>query len=450
MDLNIQNPWWENPKVIESDEKVADALNGGKVLYTFGIKRNTIILGPRQVGKTTMLKLFVHDLLKRDVNPRNIFYFSCEPLTKKESLIEVLSEYDKLARPFTGQKYIFLDEVTYVDDWELAIKYFIETLKTGILIATGSNASLLKAGTERLPGRDIQIEFFLPLSFREFLIKFGSEELAEMLKQHNVTELDPKRMYSDAIKLYPFLREIGSKLSIYFNTGGYIKAIYNYLDGGISESTYRTYVNWILGDLSKLDRRENIFQGIIRGIVAKYTSSFSLNSFSKEMEIPSHVTASEYLELAERLLLVNNLYQIDINKKIAVFRKERKSYFMDPFMYSVFNGYITGAYKAFIDEPKLIEGIVCEALKRLQKNEFNSSKFLFFYRNKFETDFVFKERGNKDEEKLVGIEVKWGNAEKKDFHNFASFKHRILLNKSKLEYEDGLLLCPVGLFLALV
>ena len=97
-----------------------------------------------------------------------------------------------------------------------------------------------------------------------------------------------------------------------------------------------------------------------------------------------------------------------------------------------------------------MEGIVCEALRRLQKNEFNSSKFLFFYRNKFETDFVFKALNKKDETRLIGIEVKWGNAEKKDFHNFMLFKHRILLNKSKLEYEDGLLLCPVGLFLALV
>jgi len=44
MDLNIQNPWWENPKSIENDEKVTDAINGGKVLYKFGIKSNTIIL----------------------------------------------------------------------------------------------------------------------------------------------------------------------------------------------------------------------------------------------------------------------------------------------------------------------------------------------------------------------------------------------------------------------
>ena len=77
IDINIQNPWWLDKNSIEKDEKITTALKGEKVLYEFDLKRNTILLGPRQVGKTTMIKLFIRDLLQKRVNPRNIFYFSC-------------------------------------------------------------------------------------------------------------------------------------------------------------------------------------------------------------------------------------------------------------------------------------------------------------------------------------------------------------------------------------
>ncbi|MFH0836876.1 MAG: ATP-binding protein, partial [Candidatus Aenigmatarchaeota archaeon] len=408
IDLNIQNPWWMNKNSIENDEKIISALRGEKVLYSFDIKKNTILFGPRQVGKTTMLKLFIRELLHKGVNPRNIFYFSCEPINKKEELVEVLSEYDNLSHSTKGDKYIFLDEITFVKEWEIGIKYFVETLKTGLLIATGSNASSLKSGTERLPGRNIDIKFLLPLSFREFLLRFGSDALVSVLKKHSVNSLDINILYRKIIDIQPFSREIDHKLRIFFHTGGYIKAIYEFLEGNISESTYRTYVNWILGDLSKLDRRESIFQGIIRGVVSKHTSSFSLNSFSKEMEIHSHVTVSEYLELLQNLLLTNNLYQIDINKKMPLFRKDRKTYFLDPFMYSVFSGYVNGVYKPYINEDKLIEIIVCESLKRMINRQ-DSDKFLFFYKKNNETDFVFKDK------ELIGIEVKLGTADKKDF-----------------------------------
>ncbi len=442
--LAIQNPWWENSSSIEKDEKLIDALKVGKMLYEFDIKENTIIFGPRQVGKTTMLKIFIFDLIKKGVNPRNIFFFSCEPISKKEELIDVLSEYDKIASSLRGNKYIFLDEITLVEDWEIAVKYYVETLKTGLFLATGSNASLLKRGTERLPGRNINIRFFLPLTFREFLIKFGSDNLKDILLKNELNKINLQNINEKIIQISPFVREIDSKFNIYLNAGGYIKAICEYMDGGIKESTYRTYVSWILGDLSKMEKRESIFQGIIRGVTSKYTSSFSLNSFSKEMEIKSHVTVSEYLDTLQNLLLINNLYQIDLNKKVPLYRKDRKAYFLDPFMYSVFKGYSFGVYKDYIDEEKIIEGIVCESLKRLCKERSDADKFLFFYKNKSETDFVFKS-GN-----LIGIEVKHGKAEKRDFKNYFAFKEKILLNKSVLNYEDNFLICPSSLFLALL
>jgi len=455
MELQIQNPWWINPKAIEDDEKVKEALSKKqKVIYHFDSKKNTIILGPRQVGKTTMLKLFVYDLIKKGVNPKNILYFSCEPLSEKKDLIDVFSDFDRISSELKGKKYIFLDETTQIKDWELAVKYFLETKfsKNKTLIATGSNALLLKRGSERLPGRNINVELFLPLTFREFLLNFGSDELKSILEKnviHYEDLINMKKLSSKTTRLLPFLDELNAKLYVYLKTGGFLKPIYEFLEKNkINEETYEVYVKWILGDLGKLNKKENIFKSMLRGIIKNYCSKFSLLSFAKEMEIPSHVTVSDYLNALQSLLLINNLYQVDLSKKLPIFRKERKCYFIDPFLYSVFRGYTIGKYQDYSDrlEDKLLQGIVCEAFSRLNRQYLDISHFLWFYTKKKETDFVVRVKNE-----LIGVELKWqSRVGKKDFSNFYCFKKRVLLSKKDFNVENGLLIMPIGIFLGLI
>ena len=65
MDLAIQNPWWKNKSDIEKDEKVSEALQKKiKALYELKDKLNKLVLGPRQVGKTSMLKLLIYDFVR--------------------------------------------------------------------------------------------------------------------------------------------------------------------------------------------------------------------------------------------------------------------------------------------------------------------------------------------------------------------------------------------------
>jgi hypothetical protein len=453
MDLTIQNPWWKNKSEIEKDEKVIEALQK-KTMVTYKLKdkSNKIILGPRQVGKTSMLKLLIYDLIiNKNINPLDICYFSCEPLKTKNDIIEVVKEFEKLS-PEKSFKYIFLDEITQITEWELAIKFILETRlsREKLLIATGSNALLLKKGSERLPGRNISIELFLPLSFREFLLKFSSEELRESLKKIEINDVtDLKKFYESFLKLLIFSDEIESKFNFYLKTGGYLKAIYELFEKKkISEETYEIYVKWILGDLSKLGRKEEIFKSVLMGIVKNYCSKFSLHSIAKDTEIKSHISVADYLDILQSLLLTNQLYQLDYNKKIPVFRKEKKNYFTDPFLYSVCKGYINGKYQDYSEEikEKLIEGVVCEALAKLIKINLDISSSLWFYLKKKETDFVLKQKDN-----LIGIELKWQNkVSKSDFNNFYLFKKKILLSKNELKFdkENNFLIVPAHLFLA--
>ena len=455
MELAIQNPWWKNKSEIKTDEKVSEALQKKiKVVYKLKNKQNRIVLGPRQVGKTSMLKLLIYDLIVNNhVNPLDICYFSCEPLVTKNDIIEVVKEFGKLSSQ-NSFKYIFLDEVTQIPGWELAIKFILETKlsERKMIIATGSNALLLKKGVERLPGRNISIELFLPLSFREFLMNFGSKQLKQKLKELKINNIpDLPKINKSALSLSMFSDEIESKFNFYLKAGGYLKAIYELLEKEkISEGTYETYISWILGDLSRLGKKEHIFKSLLIGIIKNYGTKFSLHSIAKETEIKSHISVADYLDILQSLLLINQLYQMDYNKKIPLFRKEKKNYFVDPFLYNVCKGYINGKYQDYSDKNKerIIEGIVCESLTRLARVNLDASSSLWFFMKKKETDFIFRENN-----KLVGIELKWQNkVNKSDFNNFGLFKNRILLSKKDLEFktENNFLIIPAYLFLSLI
>jgi len=119
---------------------------------------------------------------------------------------------------------------------------------------------------------------------------------------------------------------------------------------------------------------------VINGVIKRYSSTYSLSALAKEMGIPTHSTLSEYLDVLENLMLTNNLYFFGVNKKTVILRKQRKTYFTDPFLYSVFKGYITGKYEDYSNsmQDKLIEGVVLEHLSRIDKNK-NYNGFLGFY-----------------------------------------------------------------------
>lgn len=142
-------------------------------------------------------------------------------------------------------------------------------------------------------------------------------------------------------------------------------------------------------------------------------------------------------------MLTNNLYFFDVNKKTTVLRKQRKTYFTDPFLYSVLNGYVHGTYGDYSTdvEDKLIEGVVMEHLARADKHK-NYDGFLGYYSAKKETDFVFCK------DKKVGIEVKCqNNVEFKDFNNRQLFDENILLSKTTFKKNENILILPASIFL---
>lgn len=428
--LALQNPWWADKGRIRDDEKVKTAMERKhRLLYGFE-PGNCLVVGPRQTGKTTYLKLMVKDLLER-VNPRNILHFACDMLKDGDDIIEVVRTFDGLARE--GHRYLFLDEVTSVEGWEKAVKFLLDSplSRDKTIKVTGSSSVGLKR--ERFPGRPIKIKEFLPLSFRDFCTLFGSEELKRALRPINVGVLRPRSIWGLAKEFVPFSDEIGRLFHLYLECGGYPKAFFELIEeDGIEEDTYRSCFDAVLFDITKLGRSEKTTLAILLGVLRRYGSKFSLNSIAKEMEIGSHLTVRDYLEILEGLYALRSYHQIDLPRKVPLFRKERKVYFSDPFLYQVFCKYLSVSP----DVPSLVEGVVGEHLRRC----FND---VYFFSGRREVDFIIGD---------AGVEVKWQAAAGAGDFPRVGIKNKILLGRENIDYSGkiNLAVAPVPVFLLIL
>ena len=135
-----------------------------------------VITGMRRVGKSYLLRLIIENFKAQKITKENILYINKESLDydfiqNYKDLNRYVKEYFKNAN---GRKYLFVDEIQEIHEWEKAVTSFFSESDFDIYI-TGSNAHLLSSEIATLiSGRCIEIPVFA-LSFEEFLL-FRSEK----------------------------------------------------------------------------------------------------------------------------------------------------------------------------------------------------------------------------------------------------------------------------------
>ncbi|WP_457635927.1 ATP-binding protein [Persephonella sp.] len=161
------NPWWEEeykPEFLDRPRYTT------KLLKSIENKNIEIITGLRRIGKTTILKLLIHKLIKeKKTDPSRIFYISLDFYGLEDiSILEVVEQFFKIQEIRFGEKvYLFLDEITYKKDFSQQLKNLYDHYNAKIF-ATSSSSSVLKDKKAFLTGRESLTEV-LPLSFQEFL-----------------------------------------------------------------------------------------------------------------------------------------------------------------------------------------------------------------------------------------------------------------------------------------
>lgn len=490
-DLVEMNPWWRSPARIREDPKI-DAFETSHVqwrprlIHYLDMNKDRIytIRGPRQVGKTTLMKITIRDLLNKGTNPNAIMYLTCDMVRDNDALVGILQEYLEFSEDIIGEsrRYLFIDEIPMVRDWPKGIKFLVDKgrFKGTAAILTGSHSIDIKYSSERLPGRRGEgfgsvNKMLVPMKFSEYVETMAPklrEELSNLfyMKRENVQRLvfdlfkgkiDP--MISKELRLAQ--RDLRRLFDRYLLTGGIVKAIEEVISNQkIIPSTYELYIRAIIGDLNRWGFSEAIVKQILRSVIERITNKVSLNTIAKDNEIGSHNTVSTYLEALENSFVSNTIFQLSLDKKRPKSKSERKIYISDPFIFHALRGWLSGvpgyfnySREALLDnalKSHLVEMVISNHLIRFAyslnpSDVFSHHESLFFWRKKGtdkEVDFVLLHEGE-----MLPFEVKYKNkVTKSDLANLFPFQKGIVISKKDLMVYNQYSFIPVELLLMLI
>ncbi|HAT61690.1 MAG TPA: AAA family ATPase [Prevotella sp.] len=313
-----------------------------------------IVIGVRRSGKSTICEKYLRQ------NHVNFAYvnFDDDRLSslKTEDFDIVL---DALYQLYGDFKYLFLDEVQNIADWQLFIN---RLLRQKIhLFVTGSNSKLLSTElTTHLTGRHTKIELY-PFSFREY----GT------MKKVELNSLSTKAVA---------LRK--KALSNYLIEGGFPELL--------NETNKRGYIETLLNSIIKNDiaRRFRIkFVDVLRRLAAylsdNFCQEFVASDLAKLFDISDHTAENYYSYLKEAYLLLG----------VPKFSYKSKDRIRNEKVYVVDVAFVSERKGTFSSENIgwRLENVVYIELLRRNRPEYND---VFYYRNsQWEIDFIVAKNG---------------------------------------------------------
>ena len=185
-------------------------------------RKPLIIRGARQVGKTYILKQFGEDNYEgvayfnfdHDENLYNLFDNTKDPTRILEQLAFI---YGKAIIP--GKTLIFFDEIQECPNALNSLKYFQEEANEYHIVCAGSLLGIRLAHTS-FPVGKVEFINMYPMSFSEFLLADGCENLVNYMKSINKIE-----NISDI-----FFNMLEEKLKAYFIIGGMPEAVNSWVN----------------------------------------------------------------------------------------------------------------------------------------------------------------------------------------------------------------------------
>jgi predicted AAA+ superfamily ATPase len=319
-----------------------------------------IVLGPRQVGKTTLLKNLAFD-------PNEILWMNADEIDVQQTLSEVSSGSFKA---LLGKKKIFIiDEAQRIENIGLKLKLITDNLPEIQVIATGSSSfDLANRVNEPLTGRKWEYNLF-PLSYQELVEHHG------MLTENRLLEHRLVYGYYPEVVSNPGEEEERLKL-----------ICHSYL--------YKDVLLW--ERLHKSDKLVRLLQALAHQIGSQV-------SFNELAEICSMdpKTVEKYVNLLEQAFVIFRLPSFSRNLRNEL-KSSRKIYFYDNgIRNAIINNFNPIALRS--DVGFLWENfLVSERLKFNSYHLLNKNSFFWRTVNQQEIDLIEEYGGQ-----LHAYEFKW-------------------------------------------
>jgi len=296
-------------------------------------KEIVLLLGSRQVGKTSILYLLIQNLIQKGIHPKNIFYFDLEDfemLNLLNSGIKDFVHYIEARKAKDKERsYVFIDEIQYLDNPSNLLKLLADHYPHLKIICTGSSTlEIRRKFKDSLVGRKVVFDIH-PLSFREFLLFQGKQTLINILKDHplplNKSSFDKFEFRISSLDQLELLRSFEE----YVIFGGYPRVA---LEKDIEKKTvlineiYNTYVR---KDINQLFDIENItaFNNLIKLLSFQIGNLVNINELSNTLGI-NRQTVEKYLFILENTFIIKLISPFFTNKRKEIV-KSKKVFFYD-------------------------------------------------------------------------------------------------------------------------
>jgi len=331
---------------------VSDKIGKGKAI---------IIFGPRQVGKSTLLKI-----IEQTENGKSIF-LDCDNNEIKKALTD--TSVTQIKRIIGDNNIIIIDEAQRVKNIGLTLKLITDQIKPKQLLVSGSSSfDLSNEINEPLTGRKFEYHLF-PFSLKELVDHFGFLEESRNLQYRMVFG-----MYPDVIN------NQGNEVEILKNlSGSYLfKDVFSFQDM----------------------RKPEFIESLLEALALQLGSEVSFNELAQLLGSNPH-TVQKYIGLLERAFIIFRLRSFNRNARNEI-KKGRKFYFYD----NGIRNAIIGNYSLLnqrTDIGALWENfVVSERMKYLGYNKIYANRYFWRTAQQQEIDYLEEYNGQ-----LTAFEIKW-------------------------------------------
>lgn len=300
------------------------------------MRRATILMGPRRVGKTVMVYQAIGDLIASGVEPGSIFYISLEtPIYTGQSLDRLVGLFREVQSIQRSQAaYVFFDEIQYLKGWELHLKSMVDSYPSFRFIATGSAAAALRLKSQE-SGAGRFTDFVLPpLTFAEYLGFSGMENALIRVRED---DLPPEAgLDEDLSKVTTSnIEALNAEFLNYLNFGGYPEAVIvkdirdnpeQYIKSDIIDKVLLRDLPSLYGiaDIQELNR-------LFTTLAYNTGNEVTLEGLSQSSGVAKN-TIKRYLEYLEAAFLIKRVERVDNNAKRFKRATAFKVYLTNPSM----------------------------------------------------------------------------------------------------------------------
>jgi len=328
--LRRDNPWWSDdytPPQADAQRHRAYFSRFAELALDWSIRRSTILMGPRRVGKTVMLRQMIETALRDGFARKKILFVSIDtPLYSGMPLERLLDLFEEETGHVPDERRIVIfDEIQYLKDWELHLKVLTDRYPNTRFVASGSAAAALKLKSQE-SGAGRFTDFFLPpLTFAEFLAFRGTEE--ELIDARST---DSTVRYSSTD-----IHRLNAEFINYLNFGGYPEAVLNpSIQADVQRFLGRDIIDKVLlRDLPSLYGIQDIqeLNRLFTTLAYHTGQEISLDGLAQSSGVAKN-TITKYLDYLEAAFLIVRVKRVDDTGKTFARMRNFKVYLTNPSM----------------------------------------------------------------------------------------------------------------------